>query len=234
MSSIFRELIYTRAILEIIFGNTSMKRIYFIRHGITQGNETNSYQRLDTPLSETGRKQAQILAKRLTTISFDVLIASTMQRAQETAHIIASVTGHEVVSEHLFHEILRASIVRGKAADDPEAIEALRISRSLWTDKHKKHGDEGNFYDIKNRAIKALDFLASRKEEKIVVVTHGTILKMIIAAMIRGEELDPEFREEINTFFFTQNTGITTVEYDNEYHPKRWQLITWNDHAHLG
>lgn len=211
-----------------------MKKIYFVRHGITEGNETNAYQKLDTPLSEKGRAQAAFLAERFSRIPFDALIASTMERAQETARAITQKTGHDVVSEALFHEILRPSIVRGKIQTDPEVLEVIKVADSFWKEEGKRHSDEENFHDLKNRAVRALDYLISRNEETMVVVTHGTILQMMIAVMMQGKDLRPDFWDEVDEFFFPQNTGITWVEYDNEYHPNRWQLITWNDHAHLG
>jgi len=211
-----------------------MKRIYFVRHGITGGNEINAYQKLDTSLSEKGRSQANFLAERFSKIIFDVLITSTFERAQETAHIIAQKTGHNIILEELFHEILRPSVVRGKIRTDPEVIEAMRVAKSCWKEEGKKHSDEENIHDLKNRAIKALDYLISRDEEIMVVVTHGTTLKMMLAVMMRGKNLQLDFWDEINEFFFPENTGITWAEYDNKYHPNRWQLITWNDHAHLG
>ena len=201
---------------------------------MTAGNETFTYQMLDTPLSERGRLQADFLAERFSKISFDVLIASTMERAQETARSIAKKTGHDVISEPLFHERLQPSVVRGKAHNDPEVKETLRVARSYWAEEGARHSDEENFYDLKDRATKALDYLISRDEETMVVVTHGTILKTMLAVMMRGKDLQPDFLDEISQFFFPENTGITWVEYDNKQHPGRWQLITWNDHAHLG
>lgn len=211
-----------------------MKRIYFVRHGMTGGNEINAYQKLDTPLSEKGHSQANFLAERFSKIPFDVLIASDMERAQETAQAIAKKTGHEVTTEALFQEILRPTIVRGKTKADPDVTEAMRVVKSYWKEEGKRHSDEENFFDLKNRALKAVDYLISRDEETIVVVTHGTILKMILGVMMRGKKLEPDFWDEIDAFFYPENTGITWVEYDNKHHPKHWQLISWNDHAHLG
>lgn len=211
-----------------------MKRVYFVRHGKTGGNEIRAYQELNTPLSEEGRAQANVLAERFSKIPFDALYSSPMERAQETAHAIAKKTGHEVISEALFHEILRPSAVRGKLQTDPEVMEVIKAAHSYWDSEGQRHSDEENFYDLKKRAVKALEFLISRKEETMVVVTHGTILKTMLAVMMRGEALEPTFWDEVHEFFFPQNTGITWVEYDNKFHPNRWQLITWNDHAHLG
>jgi probable phosphoglycerate mutase len=211
-----------------------MKKVYFVRHGKTGGNESNSYQTFDTPLSEKGREQANFLAERFTKIRFDILISSSMNRALETAGAIAQKTKHSIVSEDLFCECLRPTVVRGKSKDDEEVKEIAKILDSYWKSEDKRHSDEENFFDLKSRAIKALEYLKNREEEIMVVVTHGAFLKMLLSVMIRGEKLDPEFYDEIEEFFFPENTGITVVEYDNKYHPNKWQLMTWSDQAHLG
>lgn len=211
-----------------------MKTVYFVRHGETEGNRAQAWQKFDTSLSDTGREQANTLAERLAKIPFDALIASTMERAQETARIIGARTEHRVVAEALFHEILRPTAVRGKTRDDPEAAKIMDIVESNWRERGYKHSDEENFYDLKDRAVKALAYLASRPENTIVVVTHAGVLKMIIAAMIRGESVDPDFFEEIDTFLHANNTGITWCEYRDDSARGNWRLNTWNDHAHLG
>ena len=66
-----------------------MKTVYFARHGQTAGNRDGEYQHLTIGLSDTGRAQAERLAKRLKSVSFDVLLASPMTRAFETAQIVA-------------------------------------------------------------------------------------------------------------------------------------------------
>ena len=211
-----------------------MKKIYFVRHGMTSGNEIRAYQKLDTPLSENGRVQANFLAERFSRIPFEVLISSPMERAQETARAIGKKTGHLVISETLFHEALRPSSVRGKSMKDKEVLEIIKITDSYWQMEGKRHSDEENFYDLKSRAIKALDYLLRRDEEIMVVVTHGQILKMLLAVMMMSESVQPDFWDKIDHFFFLKNTGITWIEYDNKENPNRWQLISWNDHAHLG
>ena len=211
-----------------------MKRVYFVRHGITGGNEAKAYQLHDISLSDKGRAQAEFLAQRFEKIPFDILIASDMERAQETARTIGSKTGHPVIVEPLFREIIRPSAVRGRVQTDPEVKEIMKLAHAYWTNQEVRHSDEENFYDLKDRAAKALEFLTSRLEETLVVVTHGTILRMMISLMMAEENVTPDFFSKVETFLYPHNTGITWCEYDNQYHPNRWQLITWNDHAHLG
>lgn len=63
-----------------------------VRHGESEGNFAGSLQgsRLDTPLSETGRRQAESLATRLAGERIDAVWASPMIRAKETAATVAA------------------------------------------------------------------------------------------------------------------------------------------------
>lgn len=69
-----------------------------VRHGESEGNFAGSLQgsRLDTPLSETGRRQAECLAVRLAPEEIDAVWSSPMVRARETAAAIATVLGKGV------------------------------------------------------------------------------------------------------------------------------------------
>src|SRR5664279_3560822 len=66
-----------------------------VRHGESEGNVEGSLQgsRLDTPLSETGRRQAECLAATLAGDDIDAVWASPMIRARETAVAIAAPHG---------------------------------------------------------------------------------------------------------------------------------------------
>jgi broad specificity phosphatase PhoE len=69
--------------------------IRLVRHGESEGNLAGSLQgsRFDTPLSETGRRQAECLAARLAGEEIDAVWASPMIRARETAAAVAAVRG---------------------------------------------------------------------------------------------------------------------------------------------
>ena len=69
-----------------------------VRHGESEGNFAGSLQgsRLDTPLSETGRRQAECLAAHLAGEEIDTVWASPMIRARETADAVAAVLGKGV------------------------------------------------------------------------------------------------------------------------------------------
>src|SRR5919109_3763810 len=182
-----------------------MKTIYFVRHGSTDGNETGAYQLHTIPLSETGLAQAAFVAERFKMIPVDVIIARNMTRAAQTADRIAQAVGRGVVHSAFFHEILRPSAVRGKLKADPEVRKITDHLLRYFADDTQRHSDEENFFDIRRRAVAGLDFLAKRPEENILVVTHGTILKMLVAVMIDGANTTPEFFLKLDRFLHPSN-----------------------------
>jgi probable phosphoglycerate mutase len=66
-------------------------RVYLARHGQTDGNLNRRAQGwTDTPLNETGRKQAALLAERLAGVQLDAIYSSTLSRSRETAQAVAA------------------------------------------------------------------------------------------------------------------------------------------------
>ena len=69
-----------------------MSKIYIIRHGQTDLNKNHVLQgRVDEPLNEDGLRQAKFAAALLRTldVSIDQVWSSPLQRAKDTAEIIA-------------------------------------------------------------------------------------------------------------------------------------------------
>ncbi|OGZ30305.1 MAG: hypothetical protein A2931_02060 [Candidatus Niyogibacteria bacterium RIFCSPLOWO2_01_FULL_45_48] len=209
------------------------KNIYFIRHGESEGNVSDIRLPETSPLTELGRKQAEYAAKRAAKLPIDAMFASTMVRAQETARIISEKTGKDFESFEFFKERIIPSSHVGKPKDDPLVVEERDHIQKNFGVPGFKHSDEETFDDLKNRASATLDFLASRPEENILVVTHGWILRVILSYVIFGETLTADECDKILGAFRTNNTGITLLKHD-ETKEKPWKLWIWNDHAHLG
>jgi broad specificity phosphatase PhoE len=207
-----------------------MKTVYFVRHGSTEGNEEGAYQHVHTPLSALGRCHAACVAHRFARIPVDIVIASDMARAAQTGRCIAERNRFPIVFDPLFQEMLRPAIVRGQRRDAPAVLEIMQWLAENWTNVRVKHSDEENFFDLKQRALKALDHLVARREKTVLVVTHGTFLCMLICCMMAGEEVSPQWFDHIHHFLILKNTALSVCEYDQG----KWQLVSWNDHAHLG
>ena len=68
-----------------------MLTLVLTRHGLTDRSvpEQHLGQRIDVSINESGRRQAQALARRLTAVRFDRVITSPLFRARETAEVLA-------------------------------------------------------------------------------------------------------------------------------------------------
>ena len=205
-------------------------RVYFVRHGESEANRKRVEQGAHGLLSLRGRLQAEFAGKRFKHIPVDALVSSPFERARQTAEIINQNLHKNIIFSNLFIERMPPSILIGKELDDPQVLE------SYSTKKDKEH-----FEKFKERAETAIDYLLSLKQEKILVVTHGGFLRMIVSAMIFGEELT--FNEYVKILYSLKikNTGITICEYFEPSKKKNipikhtgWKIIALNDHAHLG
>ena len=73
-------------------------RLFLVRHAHSDPGQPDELR----PLSARGREQARELGERLTAVAPDVVLASPLLRARETAAAIAKATGAEVrVDERL-------------------------------------------------------------------------------------------------------------------------------------
>lgn len=217
-----------------------MKTVYFVRHGESEGNVGSVFQHADSPLTDHGKKQANFIADRCARLSIDVIISSTQPRAADTARIISEKTKHNVEHNDLFRERKKPSSLEGKSHTDAEA---RRINLAWW---HSLAGegprveDGENFDDLKSRAIKALNYLASKEEESALVVTHGFFLRYLIACALFGPDLSSSELKPFMQGIQTHNTGITVLRHNDpgffeEMGPSPlWTLVTLNDHTHLG
>ena len=87
-------------------GNAFTVKLFLVRHGQTDWNINRRFQgQSDVPLNEAGRQQATALANSLSREHIDVLFASDLQRAYETARIIATQHACEIRLDSRLREI---------------------------------------------------------------------------------------------------------------------------------
>ncbi|MBI2120082.1 MAG: histidine phosphatase family protein [Parcubacteria group bacterium] len=213
-----------------------LKRIYFIRHGQTEGNLSEKSQLPEAPLSEEGRRQAEYVAERFSRIHADAVIASPYLRTKETAEPLAKILGKEIRCADVFRELRRPSEISGMNFHSPEYHRVIKEIEKGELDPNFRYSDEETLFELEARARQALDFLIAKPETDIVLVTHEVFLKMMFAAMMTLDTLSTIilFRE-LRYFVEIQNTDISIVEYGEESRGGlRWRLRVLNDRAHLG
>lgn len=209
-----------------------MEKVYFVRHGESEGNTSDIRQTGTSSLTDYGRKQSDCLAEHIAELSVDIIISSTMNRSQETAEIISKKTGKRVETSDLFVERRRPSEQLGKPKNDPVALESEKLIRENFMISGYRYSDEENFEDLKERASRVLDFLVKRPEETILVVTHGLIMRIVLAYVVFGKELTARECQQFILTFHMANTGITAFGY-NENQKNPWWVWFWNEHSHL-
>lgn len=210
------------------------KTIYLLRHGQSIDNISPVFQSEISPLSKTGLQQAEKIAARVSQISFDQLIVSPLTRTKQTAEIITKVTGKEAEYSDLFVERIKPKYIGGKPYTDDKANEIWRNWEISLYKKGMRVEDGENYDDIIARADNALDFLKSRKEKSIVVVTHGFFLRTIVIRVLLGEQITGETYKNMLRAMLMENTGLTVLHLRDSFEEEfAWRLWVYNDHAHL-
>jgi probable phosphoglycerate mutase len=162
--------------------------VYMVRHGetiLTPDRKFSGIGKLNPPLTEEGRIQAQKVAAEIAKIKPDILIASPLQRTKETAEEIAKATGLIPIFDEIWYECsfgewdgLSVDEVKSKW---PEEYLAW-ISSSAFTPP----GGE-SYDDLAARIEPAFDALAEKyPHQKVVVVTHNGVIKQLASIVLEG------------------------------------------------
>ena len=198
-----------------------MTLLYIIRHGETDFNKNGRYQgQSDIPLNEEGRRQGRALAARMAQLPLDVIYASDLSRAQETARAIAA--GRPVALDPRLREV---DVGRVYGLTNEEIISrepAFWAQLQQQPDRTPYPGGE-NAFDVQRRAVEAVTAIHSRYPEgRAALVTHGGLIKMIVAEVL-GLSLAERHRIVLD------NCGLTVIEWS----PSRKRLRSLNDTGHL-
>lgn len=194
-----------------------MKNVYFLRHGQTNLNRQHLHQYAETGLSEKGRLQAQTIAKKLKDIKIDVIISSSLARTKETADIVAQEVGLPVEVNDLFVELRRPSDLWGTSWYSPKSIWIMGNLYFRVYDKDWHYSNEENLEEFHERAKQALNYIAGRSEENILVVTHRGLMANM-DSKIRRDGLDSiaQFRRALWKNFKMGNCCVLPTTWSPE------------------
>jgi alpha-ribazole phosphatase len=168
-----------------------MTQLYLVRHGITQMNEDGKLQgQSDLPLNRVGQRQAQALAARLAQVPFDRVIASDLQRAMQTAQIIAD---RQAADRH--HLAVEAEpCLRELHFGDWEGLSYKTLQEQFPQELVKWQADPYGFAppggeSLGKLAQRVSDFyqnLASyRDQANLLVVAHGGPLQVLLCLALK-------------------------------------------------
>jgi len=162
--------------------------LYLVRHGETEHNRRNIIQGggVDSELNAAGRAQAEALARRLRSVSFDALYASTLRRARQTADILAR--PHEPLSRTHLHDLSEMDwgVFEGEPPSE-ERDALMKALKSKWRDGAYDRAVEGgeSIRDVQERAQRAIRHILTREVGRtVLVVTHGRYLRVLLATIL--------------------------------------------------
>lgn len=198
--------------------------ITIVRHGETEWNRAGRQQgHLDSPLTGTGIRQAELVAEALRGGGYDLFYSSDLGRCMQTAGIISAAVGLEIRQSTCLRE-RHLGILQGLTFDEFEDRhpDVLREYRRRDPDFELPGGESAR--QRHERCVSCLqDIVAADVGKRILVVAHGGVLDSIIRFVFGFPLAKPRpyslFNSALNVF------GVTDGS---------WRLLTWGAVSHLG
>jgi len=177
-------------------------RLYLVRHGRTAGNQVRYVGWGDDPLDETGREQVRALAAVLAADPIDVVYASPLRRAVETARPIAETHAAPL---HLRDGL--KEIDYGAYQDVPKAERKLRLRRNHRVERMPDGESLRDVFDrvAVVRAEVEAELTAGRH---VAVVAHFWSLRML-AGQVDGLSFD----EVLDRDDYSPGNGVATTRF---------------------
>ena len=148
-------------------------KLYVARHGQTDWNVLNKVcGSTDRSLNEKGFEQAKALGERVKNLGIDVIIASPMTRAQQTAKAVSLALDIAIITDDRLRE------------HDYGAFEGFDRSRDeYWQQKclfAAKFPDGESVLQLAHRVYNAIeDAKAKYPDKNVLIVCHGGVSRMI-------------------------------------------------------
>ncbi|SKA84416.1 probable phosphoglycerate mutase [Agreia bicolorata] len=149
-----------------------MTELVLVRHGETDWNLGRRIQgRTDIPMNDTGRAQAEAAAERLADEEWHAIVTSPLDRARETARIIAERLGlgELQVDDRLVERAY------GEAEGMDDAALAIRFPSMAGVPGIERRSD------VTRRVLPSLESIAlEHPGQRVLVVTHGGVIGSLV------------------------------------------------------
>jgi alpha-ribazole phosphatase len=181
-------------------------KLYLVRHGETVANAGGKLQGwMDAPLNERGRSQAQDAAAFFKNIHLDAVYCSTLQRARETAEILAAPHGLPVHAEQDLREF-HFGAWEGLNHEEIDALDHEEWAKFFIRPKELRVRDGETFGSLQERMVKTWQRIQAQEgpDKDILLVSHGGSLRTLICYLL-GLDLNYMWRlrlENLSTTCF--------------------------------
>ena len=162
---------------------------YFVRHGESEANTLRVISNRESRfgLTDLGKKQALILADRLTNVPISAIFSSPILRARETAEILAH-------SFHLPYQITEAlreydcGILEEKSDEISWKLHSEVAEDWTLNHNHLRKPEGGESYlEIKKRFLPFIESFSENgwhAENHILFVSHGGLLQLMLPEIL--------------------------------------------------
>ncbi len=197
--------------------------LFAVRHGETEWNSIEKYQgHLDSPLTDNGIKQAQLLANGLIAKNIDLLYSSDLGRALQTAKIIAKKISLPIHSDARLRE-RHLGLIQGLTKK--EFAEKYPQEAALFNTGDPDYivpGGESARQRFRRCLDCAEDLARHNLGQRILIVAHGGVLSSFFYQATNTPLTEPRrfslFNASINAFSISAG---------------QWHLNTWGEITHL-
>lgn len=209
------------------------RELYFIRHAVPV-NDARSFRfsslardmrgEEDQPLSARGREQARALAPHLARFGPERVVSSTLERAVETAEVLADATGvpHDVrlpelneIAPGMLPQPATNALARLSSVTALPGFARARAGvawyRALstfyfvqWLRGRTRGGEAPD--QVRRRMERALAVLEAMPEERVAVVGHGYWIFYFVLRCLR-----PTPRYLLDVRPWVENCSVTTI-----------------------
>lgn len=194
-------------------------KIYFTRHGLTEYNKERRIQGLlDSPLTLEGKEKAKELGARLKDEGIEIIYSSDQKRAMDSAKIVNEALKIEIISDRRLREVSMLShegmTWAESVATDPDREDLIMQRPDLF--------NEGGIYPYRDALEDAIAFifeLIKTNYEKVLVMTHGSKLR-VITTVLEGLNLKDTNKVELikglSLKIYDYNEGKFKLLHDDE------------------
>ena len=194
-------------------------KIYFTRHGLTEYNKERRIQGLlDSPLTLEGKEKAKELGARLKDEGIEIIYSSDQKRAMDSAKIINEALKLGIIPDRKLREVSMLShegMTWAESVDtDPDREDLIMQRPDLF--------NEGGIYPYRDALEDAIAFifeLIKTNYEKVLVMTHGSKLR-VITTVLEGLDLKDTNKVELikglSLKIYDYNEGKFKLLHDDE------------------
>jgi probable phosphoglycerate mutase len=183
-----------------------MTRFFLVRHGETEWNRIRRIQGVsDIPLNDTGRAQAAALGDILAAHTFDLLVASSLSRAMETASIIAKRLS--MPAPLAIPDLIERNYGDAEGSNGADLEERYPPGTEIPGREERS--------DVTKRVVRVLQDLAIRHPNAdILAVAHGGVIRSVVEYAAPGLHKEPITNCSVHSFRHEAGT-LELVAFDD-------------------